>query len=274
MDRKILRILGVRITSPRIDPARSLEKYLAGRPTARRVALIASTFTMLGAGLMLVARPLFSPHLYDGTIVMGSVILGIGGLVVFSVSLKAYETVDWLELRDLRQQSEKLQDKLGAGTADVLNIVQLSLIQLSEYYTINKSQARKSFNFSVFAVAVGLVTIVSGVWLVYSRRLGTGIATVSAASGLLLQFFGAANFYIYNKSLEQMNYFYDRLMQMQDAMISIKVSDQIQDGERKDKTKEHIVSELLRARQQHPLAKESKSTRKKVAPEKKAAAEA
>jgi hypothetical protein len=138
--------------------------------------------------------------------------------------------------------------KFGVHTkkqADVFEIVQLGLSQVDEYYTINKSQARKSFNFAVIAIAIGFTTIIGGVTLVYLGRLEKGIGTISAISGLLIQFFGGANFYIYNKSLHQMNYFYDRLMQMQDAMLAIKVGSQIENTELRDGVKQHICSELL-----------------------------
>lgn len=127
---------------------------------------------------------------------------------------------------------------------DVFDVIQLSLSQVTEYYTINKSQARKSFNFSVFAVFLGLATVIGGVWLMYYKRLGS-VGTISAVSGLLLQFLGGANFYIYNKSLVQMNYFYDHLMRIQDTMLSINVGEQIQSVESRDKIKAQIVAGLL-----------------------------
>ncbi len=201
-------MFGIKFRTVHLDPLRGLEKYLARRPRARGLHL------------------------------------GFVGAVLLSVTLRSYQIADWIEINDIRRKSEKLQGRMGEQP-DVFEIIQLSLSQLTEYYTINKSQARKSFNFSVIAIAAGLVTIIGGVWLIYSKTLGISVGTISAVSGLLLQFFGGANFYIYNKSLNQMNYFYDRLMQMQDAMLSIKVGDQISESVLKDKVKQHIVSQLL-----------------------------
>jgi hypothetical protein len=227
----------------RLDPARGLERYLARRPRTRTLALAASAATILAGVFLFAVRPMLAQS-WETTAFSLSTVLALGGVAVFSIALRSHEIADWMELKDVRRKSEQLQDKMGEQP-DVFGIVQLSLSQLTEYYTINKGQARKSFNFSVFAIAVGLATIIGGVWLLYSGRLSAGVGIVSAVSGLLLQFFGGANFYIYNKSLVQMNYFYDRLMQMQDAMLSIKVGDQIQDAELKDKVKEYIVSQLL-----------------------------
>jgi hypothetical protein len=84
-----------------------------------------------------------------------------------------------LELDRLRAEREEIKQRLASeqgarpdrGRADdIFGTIQLSLNQLTEYYTINKSQARNSFRFSVFAVVVGLATFISGVWLFYSGR--------------------------------------------------------------------------------------------------------
>src|SRR5260370_28136253 len=119
---------------------------------------------------------------------------------------RSYQIADWIEINDIRRKSEKLQGRMGEQP-DVFEIIQLSLSQLTEHYTIKKSQARKSFNFSVIAIAAGLVTIIGGVWLIYSKTLDIIVGTISAVSEVLLQFFMVANFYIYNKSLKQIHYF-------------------------------------------------------------------
>lgn len=236
-------MLGIKFRTVRLDPTRNLERYLVHRPRARAYLLFMSVITMVAALSLVLSRPVLVQGLQLPALT-ASMGLGFVGLVLFSVTLRSYHLADYLEIDVVRRQGQNLQLKMGEQP-DVFQIVQLNLNQLTEYYTINKSQARKSFNFSVVAIAAGLVTIVAGVWLIYSKKLGISVGTISAVSGLLLQFFGGANFYIYNKSLNQMNYFYDRLMQMQDAMLSIKVGDQIGDSTLKDKVKQHIVSQLL-----------------------------
>jgi len=93
--------------------------------------------------------------------------LAAGGLFLFSITMEAYRRADFWELDSIREKREKLENKIAERKqADVFEIVQLSLAQGTEYYTINKSQARKSFSFSVLAIAIGLVTVVAGIWLV------------------------------------------------------------------------------------------------------------
>jgi hypothetical protein len=242
--REPMKILGISFKDVDLDPLRSIQRYLIHRPKARGYVIFLSIIAMIAAISLFVLGPLIHSPLWKPVASPSGIVLGFLGIVLFSVALKAYLRSEEWEIDNARQRSERLEDRFGQHP-DVFQIVQLTLSQLIEYYTINKSQARKSFNFSVIAIAAGLVTVLGGVWLIYSKKLGISVGAISTISGLLLQFFGGANFYIYNKSLNQMNYFYDRLMQMQDAMISIKVGDQISDTQLKDEVKKHISFQLL-----------------------------
>lgn len=231
---------------------RGLESYLSRRPRGRLAVFVCSVFAVAAGAIVYAFRSALVPQ-FGFTALTLAVFFGAGGLGALSIALNAYQSANRAELDQLRGQREKLQDKISSKEqADIFDVIQLSLSQVTEYYTINKSQARKSFDFSVFAVFVGLTTIIGGIWLIYSRNPSSSkasVGTISAVSGLLLQFLGGANFYIYNKSLVQMNYFYDRLMQMQDTMLSIKVGEQIQNAEARDRVKERIVSGLLTSAQ-------------------------
>src|SRR6266568_1883465 len=48
---------------------------------------------------------------------------------------------------------------------DVTDIIQTELSQLTQYYIINKSQARNSFYFSVFISLIGAFTLIAGIWI-------------------------------------------------------------------------------------------------------------
>ena len=71
------------------------------------------------------------------------------------------------------------------------------------------------------------------------------MATISAIGGVLVQFIGGAYLHIYNKSLSQLNYFYDKLVTMQDTMLAIRLVDQIRDKERQLAIREKLIYELI-----------------------------
>ena len=54
-------------------------------------------------------------------------------------------------------------------------------------------------------------------------------------AGVILQFIGGAYFYLYNRSLIQLNFFFSRLAQMQDTLLAIHLTESLPDA--KDKTK-------------------------------------
>jgi hypothetical protein len=147
----------------------------------------------------------------------------------------------------LREERHKIQKRLAEKPKpDVLDTIQLSLNQLTEYYAINKSQARNSFSFSVFAVIVGLATLIGGIWFFYlTEKQNIQLATISGIAGVLIQFIGGAYFYLYRRSLDQLNYFFNQLVKMQDTMLSIRLCEQIVPKERQNELRETVILRLL-----------------------------
>jgi hypothetical protein len=101
-----------------------------------------------------------------------------------------------LELKSLHEERKDITDRLAdKQRPDILDTIQLSLNQLNEYYTINKSQARNSFSFSVSAVVFGLATTIGGIWIFYlGDNPRVDVAVITSLSGVLLQFIGGAYF--------------------------------------------------------------------------------
>jgi hypothetical protein len=161
-----------------------------------------------------------------------------------SVKLSGLE----IELQPIRKEREEIRHRIEheTGGPNVFDTIQLGLNQITEYYTINKGQARRSFVFSVFSSAAGLLTLIGGIWLFYFRKTpNLQLATLSGIGGILLQFIDGASFYIYNKSLSQLNYFYDKLVRMQDTMLAIQLSSSLKDESRQQALQERLIVEIL-----------------------------
>lgn len=157
-----------------------------------------------------------------------------------------------LELRSLREQRIQIQERLTAShqseqpaKENVFDTIQLGLNQITEYYTINKSQARNSFRLSVFAMVVGLVTLIGGIWIFYfGENRDTTLAVVSGLAGVLVEFIGGAYFYLYNKSLGQLNFFYEKLVKMQDTMLAVHLSESL-GPEKETEMKQRLIEQLM-----------------------------
>jgi hypothetical protein len=201
--------------------------------------LLFSTALAIGSIICLILLPLLKlpAEITFTALVFVSSICILSALAAW-VSLRAFLPDLGLRPTQRRPHAAKQKDMT------VFDIAQLSLNQLAEYYTINKSQATKSFGFSIAAIVIGLVVLITGIWLAYTGQVNGGLATVSAVAGLLIQFIGAANFYIYNKSLVQLNRFYKSLVRTQDTMLAIQICEQIAKP-LQDSVKEKLVLRLL-----------------------------
>ena len=151
-----------------------------------------------------------------------------------------------LDLKNLRLErveiTQKIEDK---KELNIFHTIQLSLNQLNEYYTINKNQARSSFRFSIFSIVIGLITIVVGIWLYYLGIANIELGYITGISGVILEFIGGAYFFMYKKSLEQVNFFFGQLIKIQDTMLSINLSENIDDKTKKIEMTEKIIVSLL-----------------------------
>jgi len=152
-----------------------------------------------------------------------------------------------VEIEQLRVERTEITKKIEdeEGEPDIFYTIQLSLNQLNEYYTINKAQATTSFRFSIAAIVVGLCFILAGITLNYTGTKTIEITYLAGISGILLEFIGGAYFFMYKKSLEQVNFFFGQLIKVQDTMLAINLADAIKEDGKKIDMQEKIIVSLL-----------------------------
>ncbi|WP_146204183.1 TRADD-N-associated membrane domain-containing protein [Halanaerobium congolense] len=154
-----------------------------------------------------------------------------------------------LDLQNLREEREKLENDLKTEESeqkDIFNIIRLNLNQITEYYTISKNQAKKSYNLSILAIILGLFTIIFGIWIFYfDINSNLSISILTSVAGIILEFIGGAYFYMYKENKKQLNYFYSELVDMQDIMLSIKLCNSLKE-EKRNNAKEKIIDSLIK----------------------------
>ena len=105
--------------------------------------------------------------------------------------------------------------------------------KLQRYYEINLNHARWSFWASLVSVGVGLVAILVGISMLYTREsLDAGIT--ATAAGVLSEFISATFFYLYNKNLKQLNFFYEKLIKFQDTYWAMGLVGKLPDEKQAD----------------------------------------
>jgi len=150
------------------------------------------------------------------------------------------------QLQELKNERVIITKKIEEEKeADIFHTIQLSLNELNQYYTINKAQATTSFRFSIMAVVAGLAVIITGIILNYTGTKTIEITYLAGISGILLEFIGGAYFFMYKKSLEQVNFFFGQLIKVQDTMLAINLADAIKDDNKKSDMQEKIIVSLL-----------------------------
>lgn len=231
-----------------------LIEVLKRNPSVRRTIVALSLVALVLAGSLALSSTLFiwplpieqiSPVLIP-IVGISSFMLFIGLAAYVGLKIKGGGVLQ-LELQSLHEERKRITERLAeTPKPDILDTIQLSLNQLNEYYTINKSQARSSFTFSVFAIVAGLATLIGGVWIFYFKESPrVDLATITSIAGILSQFIGGAYFYLYRRSQEQLNFFFEQLVKMQDTMLSVKLCEQVQPAERQVELREKIILTLL-----------------------------
>jgi len=173
--------------------------------------------------------------------------LGVLFLIFYFAVIKFTPIKIETEIEKLNLERAEIIHKIeGKKELEIFDTIQLSLNQLNEYYTINKAQAKSSFRFSIFIIVFGLATIVIGIWIFYLNAIpNINLTALTGISGILLEFIGGAYFFMYKRSLEQVNFFFAQLIKIQDTMLSINLAKNIGSKEKETEMTEKIITSLL-----------------------------
>lgn len=126
---------------------------------------------------------------------------------------------------------------------DILALMYKDLAELNEFYKLTKRQASRSFMLAVSMCILGFVLFGASA---YSAIVNLGIASTTLASvgGVIVEILAGTSLFVYNKSLSQLNRYYDALHNNERYMSLIHISTKTQ---QKDSLLEEIVkSELAR----------------------------
>lgn len=248
-----------------------LAKILRGSSTSARIsfAIFCLILVLLGITGLAVHEIVFlnkSPlqkailPLSISTIIMGAFGLIVLGLSYASIDLLSLSSTvrDTIEIQGIQRQRAAIVDEVSGGSGgssgDISHSIRLSLNELREYYVINKSQGRKSFGFSVLMVLAGFILISLGICILYfDKNASTTVAILTSIAGLLSQFIGATSFYLYRKTLDQLNHYFQQLTETQRIMLAIQLSGEASDVKSQDGLRRMIVASLLSAKPGLPM---------------------
>lgn len=239
---------------PRADPTLTQEENEAVVTTELRIRLAVVGILLLSGIIAYVAMTGSSGALFalvlPALLLLAAVVGGPFATVL--APLGARLSPVWLNdnlddsLAPIRQEREVLESKGDetAGQDDALRSINLSLNRLQEYYTVNLAQARGSFRLSAFALVSGLLVIILGVGLLYVDNERVEVTAISATAGIIGEFIGAAYFYVYKRSLAQVNYFYQNLLRQGETALALSLAEQLETSKRDD-AKVRLIEMLM-----------------------------
>ncbi len=145
---------------------------------------------------------------------------------------------------ELRARIRRSTDELAA--ADPNNIPQVASKQLAAldgYYELAMIQAKDSFNWALRFAGLGTLFFLGSIALLLYKD-SQNIAVVGTISGAIIQFISAINFYLYNKSSEQLQSFRIPLDKVNRSVLANSLCEHL-DGELKNQSRSHIIKLLV-----------------------------
>jgi hypothetical protein len=139
--------------------------------------------------------------------------LNIAGALV-SVVTKSYQ--------DKKTYEEKLEN--ATGTDVYKYVLLINVAALGGYVLLARLQAQQSFNLSKRVAVAGFgiiaIAICLSVFLTISGNQNLNAAYLTGIAGVLTEFTSGVFFFLYSKTLTQINLFHDKLVDMQKTALS------------------------------------------------------
>lgn len=150
-------------------------------------------------------------------------------------------------MNEKKSYSEKLESATGDSVFKYILLINISALE--GYIAQTRIQAQQSFKLSKIIALVGFVILSIAILLsIYSTVKGNGnlnSAYLGGVAGVITEFTSAVFFYLYNKTLQQVNLFHDKLISMQHISMSYLATDLIQNEDKKDQAKIDISMQLM-----------------------------
>ena len=201
----------------------------------------------------------FTSHYYkyDESIEITFFILFTISTYTSLVILKSYKKSNSIEeLNNVRSERNEIIQRISQETHKngITDIILLNLNRLSEYYTINLAQAKNSYRYSIIGVCIGTLIFIYCVWsFIGNDNANITVTIIGSIMGIITDFIAATYFYLYKKSIEQLNMYFKELIKIQDTMLAIELCNKIDTQSKEyNESIKSIVMELLKRNSRNP----------------------
>jgi len=134
-------------------------------------------------------------------------------------------------IAEKKSYEEKLEKALGPDVYKYVLLINVSA--LDGYIAQARLQAQQSFNLSRFVAIIGFIILIFAIglstYLTIIGHLNFNAAYLAGIAGVLVEFVAGVFFLLYSKTLNQINLFHDKLVDMQKTALEYLAKDQIKD---------------------------------------------
>lgn len=184
-----------------------------------------------------------------------SVFFSLVTIMIWYTYLEGQESEIYTKI--LEFESKKIQRKIQDDIFE--NSIRMSYKYLDQYYAQIKEQAQKGFFITMCVSIFGIILIGFGIVSMFMNN--TNPSYITCASGVLTEFIATVFFYMYNKTVSSMSKYHNKLVLSHNISIALKVADTLP-SEDKVKSKNLIISELLKDMNSHLIRSDSEDTKK------------
>lgn len=223
---------------------------MSRKPEKRNRVLVGSLICTIISSFGVTYANYHSGLKYIDTLKWFSVVIAVISATLVFASLLSFTVKDKKtvseQIEELNRANGELIKKVEENK-NITDIVKLNLSQLNEYYHINKIQAKRSYNFAVLTITVGLVLLVVGIGygMIWSSNYSVG--SLVSLGGLVSEFVGLSSLHLYKENSKQITLFYGKLTYLQRIMLAVDLSsdmDQATRNEQKSKIIDSLINEV------------------------------
>jgi hypothetical protein len=160
----------------------------------------------------------------------------------------------WAQKSDVAAAEKRTyRDKLeGAQGDDIFKyLLLINTASLEEYVAQTRLQAEQSFRLSRIVALLGFVLLVVGIafgfYTSLQRDHSLSAAYLASVAGLLVEFISGVFFYMFNKTLQQINLFHDKMVSAQHVAVSFLANGLVADSTQRDQLKGDLAKGLISA---------------------------
>lgn len=225
-----------------------IARILSEKPKLRKRVLIISSILVFISIMTIIVNINFNFFNHNNFLNGVSIVVGIPSFIllisgIFSFITPLTKTTNE-QIAELEEERKIIEKKIEKNSNSIIDIILLNLKQLNEYYKINKIQARKSYNFSVFTIICGLLLITFGVsYSIYQNDI-SNLSIITGMAGVLAEFIGGTSLYLFKESTKQIEMFFNKLSYIQNVMLAIDLTEKL-DNSDKSKQIGLIIESLL-----------------------------